>query len=76
MEEWKSSWITQKDTWRLELLEAARFAPTRGKLLLLDQEAATLFLACSGRTAWLIVPTAVAHHLPSVDGLERIGPDR
>ena len=72
VEEWKSSWITQKDTWRLELLEAARFAPTRGKLLLLDQEAATLFLACSGRTAWLIVPTAVAHHLPSVDGLERM----
>ena len=72
VEDWQQSRATQKDTWRRELYEAAKFAPERGKLLLLEPEAMRLFLACSSQTVWLIVPSALADRLPQLAGLERV----
>jgi 4-amino-4-deoxy-L-arabinose transferase-like glycosyltransferase len=72
VEDWGQSWVTQKDTWRRELFEAAAFAPDRGKRLLLTPDAMHLLLACSPVTMWLIVPGVNAHSVPQLAGLERV----
>lgn len=72
VEDWGQSWVTQKDTWRRELFEAAEFAPARGRTLLVTPEAMRLLLACSSRTAWLIVPGLSARNVPQLEGLERV----
>jgi 4-amino-4-deoxy-L-arabinose transferase-like glycosyltransferase len=72
VEDWQQSRVTQRDTWRRELYEAATFDPARGKLLLLDAEAMRLLLACSSRTVWLIVPRAFTERLPQLAGIQRI----
>ena len=72
VEDWQESRVTQKDTWRRELYEAAKFAPARGKLLLLEPDAMRLLLTCSSRTVWLIVPSARAVRLAQLPGLEHV----
>ncbi len=72
VEDWGQSWVTQKDTWRRELHEAAAFDPDRGKSLLLDPGAMRLFLTCSPRTVWLIVPRAAEERVPQLPRLQRI----
>jgi hypothetical protein len=72
VEDWGQSWVTQKDTWRRELFEAAEFAPDRGKRLLLTPDAMRLLLACSPRTVWLITSGLNAPTIPQLAGLERV----
>src|SRR5262245_11243113 len=71
VENWQDSRVTQRDTWRRELYEAAAFDPDRGKALLLAPEDMPLFLACATRPVWLVVASASEDKLPKV-GLERV----
>jgi 4-amino-4-deoxy-L-arabinose transferase-like glycosyltransferase len=72
VEAWHEEWVMQKDTWRRELVEAAEFAPDRGKRLLLELKALPRFLDCSERPVWLIVPNAIAERFSGPAGLEHI----
>ncbi|MBO0743341.1 MAG: hypothetical protein J2P51_18230, partial [Hyphomicrobiaceae bacterium] len=71
VENWRDSRVTQRDTWRRELYEAAAFDPNRGKALLLAPEDLPRFLACATRPVWLIVASASEDKLPKI-GLERV----
>jgi 4-amino-4-deoxy-L-arabinose transferase-like glycosyltransferase len=69
---WDEKAVMARDNWRRELFEAARFAPARGKELLIKPEAAARMLRCSDRTVWVLASQAdVARH-PELKDLEQI----
>jgi 4-amino-4-deoxy-L-arabinose transferase-like glycosyltransferase len=76
-EGWEEKEVMGRDNWRRELFEAARFAPLRGKELLITQKAAARMLRCSDRTVWVFAPAAAVALHPELNGLERVdaGPD-
>lgn len=72
-EDWDQPGLMQKDTWRRELYEAAKFAPERAKTVLLRPAAVASLLACARQTVWVIGSAKAAQAwLPGLAALVRI----
>ncbi|MCP5266985.1 MAG: glycosyltransferase family 39 protein [Burkholderiaceae bacterium] len=55
VDEWADPAIRARDNWRKELADAARFAPARGREVLVPYAQARVRL-CAGPTAWIVSP--------------------
>ena len=69
--DWADPALPQRDNWRKELYDAARFDPARGSKLL--RPLTDLHhMACGTGTAWFVIPQREAHKLGVVPGIERV----
>jgi 4-amino-4-deoxy-L-arabinose transferase-like glycosyltransferase len=72
VEDWDDERTLQKDTWRRELSDAARFDPAKARLVLLKPADLRRLLACSERSVWVIAPPDETARSPELAHLERI----
>lgn len=72
VEDWDDERILEKDTWRRELSDAARFDPAKARHVLLKPAGLQRLLACSERSVWVIAPPDETARSPLLAHLERI----
>jgi 4-amino-4-deoxy-L-arabinose transferase-like glycosyltransferase len=71
-EHWDDRRLLEKDTWRRELGDAARFDPARGRSLLMTIDDLRRLLACSHRTMWVVSSRVEGERYPWLKTLERV----
>jgi 4-amino-4-deoxy-L-arabinose transferase-like glycosyltransferase len=72
VENWEDERILQKDTWRRELADAAKFDPASARRVLLRSADLQRLLACSEHAVFVIASPNEASRLPGMAKLERI----
>ena len=72
VEDWEDERVLQKDTWRRELSDAAKFDPAKARLVLLRPADLQRLLACSRHSVWVIASADEAARPPELAHLERI----
>ena len=55
VEDWEDERLLQKDTWRRELSDAAKFDPAKARLVLLRPQGLQRLLACTQHSVWVRV---------------------
>ena len=72
VEAWDEPRLLQKDTWRKELHEAAKFDPARAEVVLLRPQQLAHLLACSRRTVWVFASRTEAARTPDLARLQLV----
>jgi 4-amino-4-deoxy-L-arabinose transferase-like glycosyltransferase len=72
VEDWDEPRFLQKDSWRRELHEAAKFDPARAQIVLLKPQGFANLLACSRQTAWVFAAKMDAQRHPELANLPPI----
>jgi 4-amino-4-deoxy-L-arabinose transferase-like glycosyltransferase len=67
---WDDPELPQRDNWRKEVFDAARFDPALGRTLLEPLDALKA-LNCSNGTVWFVVPTADSARVAALSGAAR-----
>ena len=75
LSDWADPALSQRDNWRKELFDAARFDPARGAAVLRPL-AELPAMACGAGTSWWVIRQRDAHQLASVAGAERVLADK
>jgi 4-amino-4-deoxy-L-arabinose transferase-like glycosyltransferase len=71
LEDWDAAEVRTRDSWRREILEAAKFDPERGRSVQLRPADLTRAL-CTGRTVWVFSDAGHPRRLPQLDQLEQV----
>jgi 4-amino-4-deoxy-L-arabinose transferase-like glycosyltransferase len=72
VEAWDEPRLLQKDTWRKELHEAARFDPARAGVVLMRPQGLAHLLACSRRTVWVFASRTEPARTPHLAHLQLV----